>query len=380
MPRPVDARVIYLPSMTPDELRRRLARFPRLPYSHYPSPLQPLDNLTRQLAGPRMWIKRDDGIGPGLGGNKGRKLEFLMAEIVRRGKRKVITYGGLQSNHARMTAAACAQLGLQAHLFFFDRRPSALRGNLLLDRLFGARLHFIPFGGGGDGSMTLETTDLLVRLLSFFFVGPGAYFIPVGGHNVTGCLGYVGAACELHEQVAAAGLPPQRTTVVTAAGTGGTLAGLVAGFALLASPIRVLGLDIGKLWKAFPASVARLAGDLCAALGEERSFRPQDVPLVEGVYAGPGYGAFTAETGRAMATLAQMEGILLDPVYTGKAFAGLLDLVAQEKFAAGQHVIFLHTGGLPGLWAYGENVEALVGDRDADGSWTNGGTRDTKGN
>lgn len=365
--------------MTPEELRRRLTRFPRLHYGHFPTPLEPLENLTRTLGGPRLWIKRDDGIGPGLGGNKGRKLAFLMAEIVRRGKGKVITYGGLQSNHARMTAAACAQLDLEAHLFFFDRRPAALRGNLFLDQLFGARLHFIPFGGG-DGSMSLETTNRLVRLFSFFFVGPGAYFMPVGGHNVTGCLGYVDAARELHEQVAAAGLPPERTIVVTAVGTGGTLAGLVAGTALLQSPLRVLGLDIGKLWKGFPNSLARLAGDLCTALGERRVFRPQTVPLVEGTYAGPGYATFTAETGRAMATLAQTEGIILDPVYTGKAFAGLLDLAARGQFSSGEHVIFLHTGGLPGLWAYEEDVQAVTGARSASRRWTDTGAHDTKGN
>ena len=364
--------------MTPAELHRRLSHFPRLPYAQGPTPLEPLANLTRRLNGPQLWIKRDDNLGPGLGGNKGRKLAFLMAEILRQGKRKVITYGGRQSNHARMTAAACAQLGLEAHLFFFARRPPALRGNLLLDDLFGARLHFIPFGGGGDGSMTLETTNRLVRLLSFFFVGPGAYFMPVGGHNVTGCLGYVDAARELREQVQAAGLPPQRTTVVTAAGTGGTLAGLVAGLALLQSPLRVLGLDVGKLWKAFPASLARLAGALCTTLGEDHVFRPQQIPLIEAVYAGPGYAAFTPKTGRAIATLAQTEGILLDPVYTGKAFAGLLDLVAQGQFVAGEHVIFLHTGGLPGLWAYEEDVEAIARAHTGAGRWTITGDHDTK--
>lgn len=366
--------------MTPQELRQRLDRFPRLSYGAYPTPLQPLENVSRQLDGPRLWIKRDDGLGPGLGGNKGRKLEFLIAEIVRQRKRKVITYGGLQSNHARMTAAACARHDLEAHLFFFDRRPQTLRGNLLLDHLFGARLHFIPIGGGGDGTMTLEMTSRLVRLLSFIFVGPGAYFMPVGGHNVTGCLGYVAAALELHEQVDAAGLPLDQTTLITAAGTGGTIAGLFAGLTLLESPLRVLGLDIGKLWKAFPASLARLAGDLCAALGARRSFRPQEIPLIENVYAGPGYAAFTAETGRAISRLAQAEGILLDPVYTGKAFAGLLDLVAQGQFAAGEHVIFLHTGGLPGLWAYEEKVGAIVRDQNPAGKWTNHGAPDTKDN
>lgn len=121
--------------MNPEMLYARLQRFPHLSYGRYPTPLQPLKNLSRQLGGPQLWIKRDDGIGPGLGGNKGRKLEFLMAEVLRQNKRRVVTYGGLQSNHARMTAAACAALGLEAHLFFFDRRPPRLEGNLLLDQL-----------------------------------------------------------------------------------------------------------------------------------------------------------------------------------------------------------------------------------------------------
>jgi 1-aminocyclopropane-1-carboxylate deaminase/D-cysteine desulfhydrase-like pyridoxal-dependent ACC family enzyme len=251
-----------------------------------------------------------------------------------------------------MTAAACAGLGLEAHLLFFDKRPPSLRGNLFLDRLFGAHLHFIPFGGGGDATMTLETTNRLVRLVSFFLVGPGAYFMPVGGHTVTGCLGYVDAARELQEQVQALGLPPERLTVVTAAGTGGTLAGLTAGFMMLASPIKPLGLDIGKLWKAFPVSLARLVRELCDALGEKRSCTPDQVPLIERVYARPGYAQFTAATREAITTLAQTEGILLDPVYTGKAFAGLLDLIAKQYFGPDEHVIFLHTGGIPGLWAY----------------------------
>ena len=340
------------PPLTPEELARRLASFPRLHYGSLPTPLEDLPRLTRQLGGPQLWIKRDDGFGPGMGGNKGRKLEFLMADVLARRRRKVATYGGLQSNHVRMTAAACARAGVDAHLFFFARRPSQLQGNLLLDHLCGAHLHFIPFGGGGDGSLTLETTNRLVRTLSFFLAGPGTYFIPVGGHAVAGCLGYVAAAAEIQSQLEARGLPATRTTVVTAAGTGGTLAGLVAGFALLQSPVSVLGLDIGKLWKGFPASVARLVEALCAALGNPQTFRPEQIPLVETTYAGPGYAVFTPETRRAITLLARTEGILLDPVYTGKAFAGLLDLVARGTFAAGQHLIFLHTGGLPGLWAY----------------------------
>ena len=341
--------------MDPYTLHARLQHFPRLAYSRYPTPLQPLKNLSRQLDGPQLWLKRDDDIGPGLGGNKGRKLEFLMAAVLAQQKRRVVTYGGLQSNHARMTAAACAALGLEAHLFFFERRPPRLEGNLLLDQLFGARLHFIPFGGGGDASMTLERTNRLVRLVAAFFAGPRAYFMPVGGHNLTGCLGYVAASLELHQQVLAIeALDPTKVTVVTAVGTGGTLAGLLAGLALLDSPIRLLGIDVGKLWKALPASVARLASRLCTALGQPHTFTAADVPLIEGTYVGPGYAAFTAEAEAAIRTLAQREGVILDPVYTGKALAGLLDLIKNGRFTPDETVIFIHTGGLPGLWAFAD--------------------------
>ena len=345
--------------MNVSQIRDRLNQFPRIHYGRFPTPLESLPNLSKQLNGPPLFIKRDDGIGPGMGGNKGRKLEFLLADALRLGKRKVVTFGGLRSNHARMTAAACAQLGLEAHLFFFEKRPSALTGNLMLDSLFDARLHFIPFGGGGDASLTLEDTNRLVKILSTLMVGPRVYFMPVGGHTAVGCLGYVEAAMELHEQIAAVDWDLEKVTLVTAVGTGGTLAGLMAGIRLLDSPMQVLGIDIGKLWKAFPASLANLATDICAILGETQTFAPEDVPMIEAIYAGPGYSILTAETKDAIRTLAQTEGIVLDPVYTGKAFAGLLDLLGNGRFQPGQKIIFLHTGGFPGLWAYEDGVSGV---------------------
>jgi len=171
---------------------------------------------------------------------------------------------------------------------------------------------------------------------------------------VTSNLGYVEAALELARQVEQLQIPAEKTVVVTAAGTGGTLAGLLAGFKLLDSPIRVLGLDIGKLWKGFPASIARLANGASVRLGGRVEWRPEEIPLVEGVYAGPGYAKFTPAAKEAMQLMARQEGILLDPVYSGKAFAGLLDLLRRGKFGHQQHVIFLHTGGFPALWCFGD--------------------------
>lgn len=342
--------------MTPEELVAALRPFPRLILNHTPTPLQPMPRLTASLGGPPLWLKRDDELGPGGGGNKARPLEFLLGEAVAQGKHKVITFGGLQSNHARMTAAACARLGLKTHLFFFEKRPSLLQGNLLLDHLFGAKLHFIPFGGGGDASMTLETTIRLVRLVSWPLVGPGAYFMPVGGHTAVGCLGYVAAAVEIQAQIMALGLGPARVTIVLPVGTGVTLAGLWAGFHLLGSPVRVLGIDVGKLWRTFPASIARLASEVCGLLGQPHHFTANEVPMIEKTYVGEGYARLRVEAVAALGRLAQLEGVVLDPVYSGKAFAGLLDLVGNGRFAPDAQIIFLHTGGLPGLWPYADQM------------------------
>jgi L-cysteate sulfo-lyase len=329
-------------------LRQKLDALPRLPLAEYPTPLEPLPRLSSELGRP-LWIKRDDEIGPGLGGNKTRKLEYLLAEAQQRGERRVATFGGLQSNHARLTAAAANRLGMQAHLFYFEPRPSRLRGNLLLNRALGAKMHFIPLGGGGG--MSLEATIRLVRWVARLRIGRH-YFIPVGGHSILGCLGYVRAALEIDEQTRLQGI--QQAYLALAAGSGGTLAGLLAGLALIDSPLRLLGIDVGKLWKGFPHSIARLAGEVCAFLDEPRSFDPGQIPLVEERYVGEAYGRPSPEGNAALRCLAGREGILLDPVYTAKAFAGLLDLARRDEIGRDEPLIFLHTGGLPALFAFEE--------------------------
>jgi len=334
--------------MTPQELQQRLGRFPRLSLARTPTPLTYLSRLSAAMGRP-IFIKRDDELGPGLGGNKTRKLAYLLGEALNRGSRKVVTFGGLQSNHARLTAAAANKAGLEAHLFYFEKRPSRLLGNLLINDLLGATMHFVPLGGGSDGSMTLETTIRLVRLLARLWVGPN-YFIPVGGHTWLGCLGYVEAAVEIQQQMAGLGLAGGR--LITAAGTGGTLAGLWAGFTLLDSPIRPLGIDVGKLWKGFPASIAGLAAEISRQLGEPGTFLPGEVPLVENRFVGDRYGVPSRAGDEALRFLARTEGILLDPVYTAKAFAGLLDLAGGGELGREEPVVFLHTGGIPALFAF----------------------------
>jgi 1-aminocyclopropane-1-carboxylate deaminase/D-cysteine desulfhydrase-like pyridoxal-dependent ACC family enzyme len=296
-----------------------------------------------------IYLKRDDSIGPGWGGNKTRKLEYLMAEAQQLHARKIVTFGGLQSNHARITAAAARQCGMEPHLFYFEHRPARLVGNLWLNHLLGAKMHFFPFGGGGDGNMTLETTNRLVRLVAWLTVGPH-YFIPVGGHSWRGCLGYVRAAVEMDEQAHTMGIDNAR--LVVAAGSGGTLAGLMAGLKLIDSPLGLIGIDVGKLWKGFPISIAHLASELCARLGQPHTFTPDQTPMIEATYVGQGYAIPSEPCGAAVKRLARLEGILLDPVYTGKAFAGLLDLVERKELGRDEPIIFLHTGGLPALFAF----------------------------
>ena len=334
--------------MTPAELTSRLDALPRVVLGETPTPLVRLERLSGSLGRPG-FIKRDDLLGPALGGNKTRKLEYLMADARRLGAARVATFGGLQSNHARLTAAAASLLGMEAHLLYFEPRPERLAGNLLLNERLGARMHFFPLTSKRPkGPRSLETTIRLARLLARLRVGPH-YFIPVGGHTWTGALGYVRAAVEIDEQAKGLGLGD--AWLVLAAGSGGTLAGLLAGLRLLGSPLRPLGIDVGRLWKAFPAAVAHLAGEVCARLGEPHAFAPEDVPLVEGAYVGEAYGRPSVAGEAALDRLARAEGILLDPVYSAKAFAGLLGEAERGRFGPAAPVVFLHTGGVPALFA-----------------------------
>jgi len=330
-----------------DSILQSLARFPRIPLAEYPTPLEHQPRLSAQLRR-EIFIKRDDYIGPGLGGNKTRKLEYLLAEAKERRLHRVVTFGGLQSNHARITAAAARRLGLEPHLFYFEPRPKQFTGNLLLNQLMGANMHFIPLGAGGDGSMTLEATNRLVHLLAWLRLGRH-YFIPVGGYSWRGCLGYVRAAIEIDSQARPLGI--ENAHLVLAAGTGGTLAGLLAGLTLINSSLNLLGIDVGKLWKGFAASLERLTGEICEHLGAKHVFRPEDIPLLEEIYSFPKYGIPSQSGQDAIRRLARAQGILLDPVYTGKAFAGLLDLAEKGQLGSKEPIIFLHTGGLPALFA-----------------------------
>ncbi len=324
-----------------------LARFPRIFLAHLPTPLERLDRLTKELGGPEIWIKRDDCTGLSTGGNKTRKLEFLMAEAEIQGADTVITQGATQSNHARQTAAFAARLGLACHILLEDRTGSNDpnyngNGNVLLDHLHGATTS--RRAGGVD--MAAEMELLADRLRA---EGRKPYIIPGGGSNPTGALGYVNCAFELVGQANDRGLVIDQ--IVTATGSAGTQAGLVTGLKALNAGIPLLGIGVRAPKEKQEANVFALAQKTAEKLGCPGVVARADV-VANCDYVGKGYGIPRADTLEAIAMFAQLEGILLDPVYSGKGAAGLIDLIRKGQFGKGQRVVFLHTGGAAGLFGY----------------------------
>jgi L-cysteate sulfo-lyase len=306
-----------------------------------------MPGLTGLLGGPRIWIKRDDCTGLATGGNKNRKLEFLVGEALAARADTLVTLGALQSNHVRQTAAAAAKFGLRCVGLLRQSIPTNDPdypdcGNVLLDRLAGLSIEYLP--AEADMRAALEQTGERLR-------GEGArpYLIPAGGSTPTGALGYVAAALELLMQANEAGLGIDR--VVHASGSAGTQAGLVAGFEAMHAAIRVLGISVGKPRDALEADVHELAEETAAKLGLKGGVR-RDAVEVNADYVGNGYGIPTEGMAEAVMLLARHEGILLDPVYTGKAMAGLIDLIRRGAFGKDENVVFIHTGGQAGLFAY----------------------------
>ncbi|MGE3620535.1 MAG: D-cysteine desulfhydrase family protein [Acidimicrobiia bacterium] len=323
---------------------------PRHDLAFLPTPLHPLDRLAEALAlphAPRLWIKRDDQTGLAAGGNKARKLEFLVADALAAGADALVTAGGRQSNHARQTAAAGRASGFEVHLVLNEGGEDPeyrWSGNVLLDRLLGAHIH--PNAGTGfdaDDAMA----DVAAELRR---AGRRPYVIPPGGSSPVGAVGYVDAAREL---LAAA---PTFGCVVHASGSGGTQAGLLAGFAQAEAAPPVLGISVARSSEELAARVLALAGETVALIGGATPVVPADVVVDDG-YVGPGYGVPTDAMVEAVGLVARTEGVLLDPVYTGKAMAGLVDLLRAGRFDGMGDLVFLHTGGLPGLFAYRTTFE-----------------------
>ena len=331
-----------------------LAEFPRIRLAHLPTPLEPLPRLSEALGGPSIWVKRDDCTGLGGGGNKTRKLEFLMASARQQGADTVITPGAVQSNHARQTAAAAARLGMDCHLLLEDIAADADRdyrgsGNILLDRIFDAHVHHVP----SNTDLDLAAESLAHELRE---TGRVPYFIPTGGSSPLGSLGYVDCALELMGQAKQRQLSIDH--LILAAGSAGTQAGLLAGLHLEESKISVLGVCVSRSAEEQERKVGMLCDQILALLKCKRALPPEAV-RANGDYVGQGYGLATRGMIEAVALAARSEGLLLDPVYTGKAMAGLVDLVHEGKFNDDENVVFLHTGGSPALFAYRSTFDGL---------------------
>jgi L-cysteate sulfo-lyase len=329
-----------------------LRNIARRPLAHLPTPIEVLPRLSAALNGPEILVKRDDCTGLGFGGNKTRKLEFLLAEALATGADSVITTGGVQSNHVRQTAAAAAKLGLGCDLVLTRVVPWGgadyeQSGNIQLDRLFGAKVHLHD----GETDRAAAMNELAEKLRA---AGKKPYLIPTGGSNAIGALGYAAAAEELATQLA--GQERRIAAVVHASSSGGTQAGLTAGFAALDPSVRVIGIDVDAHPEAVRAEVGRLAAEVWDRLGLRGAFSDDSVVLLAG-HAGEAYGLPTAAMADAVQRLARLEGLLLDPVYSGKAMAGLIAMIEAGEFSPSDSVVFLHTGGMPALFPYREALE-----------------------
>jgi D-cysteine desulfhydrase family pyridoxal phosphate-dependent enzyme len=319
----------------------------RFPLAHLPTPLEPLERLGAALGGARLWIKRDDQTGLAGGGNKTRKLELLIAQALAREAGVVLTVGAAQSNHCRQTAAAAARAGLECVLVLrgaeLPRRQWT--GNLLLDDLLGARLWW---AGDDDPLDALQAAAQAERA-----AGRRPYIIPYGGSNAVGAAAYALAFQELAAQMAALGLHFDR--VLFASSSGGTHAGLIVGARACGYRGQVLGISVDKTGGHLRQTVAKLLAPTADYLGLDLDLGPADVQAEDG-YLGGGYGVVTAAEREAIRLAASREGLLLDPVYTGKAMAGLIGLIRRSQIGPGERVLFWHTGGTPALFAYAPDL------------------------
>ncbi len=346
-------------------LRKMLAQFPRVTISQLPTQTYRLDGLSAESESRNLFVKRDDQTGLAFGGNKARKLDYMMADVVRQGADCIITWGGLQSNWCRQVAAAATKLGIRSVLVLFKgpTSPAGLDGNLLLDTLFGADIRVFE-AGDIDNMLELASVSHVIEPVvnEMRSKGMTPYLAPIGGSLVEGSMqgpwgafGYVEAMAEIAEQ--AGRLGTGFDSVVLATGSAGTQAGLVVGAKLLSCDMRVIGISVyGK--SATVTGYVRSIGDrVLEQLGSGDTLGDEDITVLDD-YIGEGYGVFNAAVGKAIHALARSEGLLLDPVYTGKAMAGMIDLMEQGYFREDENILFLHTGGTPALFPYRDKITA----------------------
>ena len=328
-----------------------LAKFPRRRYTEGQTPVEKLSRLSAELGGPTIYMKRDDLLGLTGGGNKTRKLEFLVADALVNGADTLITCGAVQSNHCRLTLAAAVKEGLKCRLVLEERvadsyNPEAGGNNFLFQLLGVEKIKVVP--GGSD--MMHEMKQVAEEVTS---AGRKAYIIPGGGSNPIGATGYVACAEEILNQMFEKGLKIDR--VVCASGSTGTHAGLITGFYGNNSNIPVIGVNVSRAKDVQEELVYDLVEQTAAHVGVGSAI-PRDAVLCFGDYVGPGYSLPTSQMAEAVRMLARLEGILMDPVYTGKAMAGFIDLIRKGFFRKEENVLFVHTGGSPALHVYMKEV------------------------
>lgn len=327
-------------------LADRLAVFPRVGLADLPTPLEPMKRLTAHLGGPRLWVKREDATGLGFGGNKLRKLDYVLHEALANGADTIVSGGVIQSNSQRQVAAVAAKLGLACHLAVYHSRlepPTPeykISGNAFLNRLFGAHLHDVPWTGDRNAAIRTLVGDLEAK-------GQKPYFVPYGVSNALGAVAYATTIAEIESQAALLGFTP--TAIVHCTGSAGTQAGLVVGASLALPNTRIVGIDIDAEPERVRADVVTFAREAADLL--DVPFDEATVEVVAG-HAGPAYGIPHDAAIEAIRLAGRLEALALDPVYSGKGLAGLIALVRQGRWRQDEDVIFLHTGGTPALFAY----------------------------
>lgn len=332
-----------------------LSRFPRVSLAHLPTPLEHLPRLTKHLGGPDIYVKRDDCTGLGTGGNKTRKLEFLMADAMQKDADVIITQGAVQSNHARQTAAAACKLGMACELIFekrvSDPHDAYLNsGNVLLDRMFGANLSEVDKGSDMDAAMEAVAADLRKQ-------GKNPYIVVGGGSNPIGALGYVDCALECMSQANREGIVIDH--IVHATGSAGTQAGLVVGLKASNANIPLLGIGVNAPKVEQEEKVYKLAVETAEFVGAPGVVARVDV-IANCDYVGEGYGIPTEGMNEAVMLLARLEGLLFDPVYSGKGLAGMIDLIGKGFFSDSRNIVFVHTGGSAGLFGYSDLLNTTI--------------------